>query len=197
MQDPINSAVLEHESLYFEDPVSVTLFSAEPAASAEEEVPAAGSSQPQDASEHSSSPKRNSPASSVEEPESKRVRKLDESFSPEEEESSSSEEGELSVVSDNDEPIEDPNLFEGVDTDDVQNLAYEDSAFFETCKKGLSALKGRLTKAMNKDEFDYVYPFYTIDDELTDDFVGWCIDNMIDWEKFEKDPAASKRKDEE
>lgn len=188
---------IEHESQYFEDPVSVTLFSAEPAASAEEEVPAAGSSQPQDASEHSSSPKRNSPASSVEEPESKRPRKLDESFSPNEE-SSSSEEGELSVVSDNDEPIEDPKLFEGQDADDdVANLAYEDSEFFEACKKGLSALKGRLTKAMNADKFDYIYPFYKIDDDLADDFVSWCAENMIDWEKFEKDPEASKRSDEE
>lgn len=190
--------IIEYESQFFEDPVSVTPFSAEPAASAEEEVPAAGSSQPEDASEHSSSPKRNSPASPVEQQESKRVKKLDESFSPESESSSSSEEGELSAASDNDEPIEDPKLFEGHDEDDdVANLAYEDSEFFEACKKGLSALKGRLTKAMNADKFDYIYPFYKVDDDLADDFVSWCAENMIDWEKFEKDPEAAKRSDEE
>ena len=192
---------IEHESQYFEDPVSVTPFAAEPAASAEEAISGAGSSQPdepQEASEHSSSPKRNSPASPVKEQESKRVKKLDESFSPAEE-SSSSEEGEISAASDSDEPIEDPKLFDGAaaDDDDVQNLAYEDSEFFEACKKGLSALKGRLTKAMNADKFDYIYPFYKIDDDLADDFVSWCAENMIDWEKFEKDPESSKRSDDE
>jgi hypothetical protein len=192
MQDP------SHESQFFESQLSVDIPEPEPAASAEEEdsAHAAGSSQPE---EHSSdSHKRRTTSTPVEdEQESKRVKKVDEEYEPPLS-SSSSEEGEISVASDSDSPMEYVTLFEGGESaEDNANIAYEDSAFFQECRKGLIALKTRLTKAMKKDEFDHVYPMFKVDDDLTDEFVSFVAETLIDWQKFADDYDKENKKEGE
>ncbi len=197
MQDPVYQTQLDHESQFFESQLSVGIPEPEPAASAEEDsANGAGSSQPE---EHSSgSPKRRTPSTPVEEEqESKRVKKVDEEYEPPSS-SSSSEEGEISAASENDSPMECVTLFEGADSaEDNANLAYEDSAFFDECRKGLIALKTRLTKAMKKDEFDHIYPMFKVDDDLTDEFVSFVAETLIDWQKFEDDINKENKKEDE
>ena len=181
-----------HETHFFESQLSLDLHEPEPAASAEEESShGAGSSQPE--ADSAESPKRRAPSSPVEEHESKRVKKVDEEYEPPS--SSSSEEGEISAASDNDEPVE-VTLFEGQDPEENANLAYEDSAFFQECRKGLIALKSRLTKAMKKDEFDHVYPMFKVDDDLTDEFVSFVAETLIDWQKFADDQEKENKKED-
>lgn len=185
-----------HEAQFFDSQLPGDIHEPEPAASAEEDSShAAGSSQPEeDAAE---SPKRRAHPSPVDflglhEP--KRVKRVDEEYEPLS--SSSSEEGEISAASDNDEPLEASGLFEGKDPEENANLAYEDSAFFDECRKGLIALKSRLTKAMKKDEFDNVYPMYKVDDDFVDDFVSYIAENLIDWQKFEDEITKENKKEE-
>lgn len=183
-----------HESQFFDSQLSVDIHEPEPAASAEEESShGAGSSQHEDASPES--PKRRTPSTPVEEQGSKRVKKVDLEYTPPS--SSSSEEGEISAVSDNDSPLEVSGLFESKDPEEDANLAYEDSNFYQECRKGLIALKSRLTKAMKKDEFAHVYPMFKVDDDLTEEFVSFIAETLIDWQKFADDAGKENKNEEE
>lgn len=188
----------QHESQYFESALSMEAAEAPAVPANSEESPsvdvilissgegdhAAGSSQgEEELSESAVSHKRRTKSYALdEEQESKRPKRVDKEYIPLEE--SSSEEGELSEHSDHDSPIQSP-VAEFNEAELLPEYAVEDSAFFKTCKKALSNLKRTLKKAMEKDEFDHIYPLYKIDDDLTEEFVAFVSETLIDWEKFE------------
>lgn len=185
----------QHESQYFESQLSMEPIAAATPANSEEEREvilissgevehAAGSSQGEEIlSESSATPKRRSKSYVLDdEQESKRPKREDKEFIPLQD--SSSEEGEISEVSDHDSPLASP-VAELNDAELLPEYAVEDSAFFKTCKKQLVSLKKALKRAIAKDQFDHIYPLYKIDDDLTEEFVAFVSETLIDWEKFE------------
>lgn len=113
----------------------------------------------------------------------KRVKQEDSSVHSDELSSSHPSEGDsASIASEDDGPEEsEPSAEEAAE--EVYEHAYQDEGLIKALHQGLIALKAGLTR--KAETFSESYTFFKIDDEITDDFVGWVCENFIDWEKFE------------
>ena len=113
----------------------------------------------------------------------KRQRKDEDSSVHSDQLSSSESDGSISSgVSDNDAPESVSEPADDTPAEEIYEHAYQDEGLVQALHQGLIALKASLTrKAAN---FEHAYTFFKVDEEVTDDFVGWVCENFIDWEKF-------------